>query len=209
MLPTERIIASVSIIWAISALIYQWIKARGKGRIDYSAQAGDPMKGIIYNFTWAMLPSHKETISHHPVKFLIGLIMHIGIFAAILKVLLTLLFPDLGPISPVVMGIILGLSALSGIYLFLRRIFTVEMRAMSCPEDFISILVTTGFILMALANESGLIGPGAFLIYSAILFFYLPLGKLRHALFFFIARAEYGSRLGYRGTYPAKSGVKE
>jgi nitrate reductase gamma subunit len=209
MLLTERIIASVSIIWAISALIYQWIKARGKGRIDYSVQAGNPIKGIIYNFTWAMLPSHKETISRHPVKFLIGVMMHLGIFIAILKVLLLLMFPDMGPIRPVIMGVILGLAALCGIYLFLRRIFTPALRAMSCPEDFLSVLITLGFISMALADEFDLISSGVFLIYSAFLFFYLPLGKLRHALFFFVARAEYGSRLGYRGTYPAKSGVKE
>jgi hypothetical protein len=45
-------------------------------------------------------------------------------------------------------------------------------------------------------------GVAAFLIYAGVLFLYFPLGKLRHAVFFFVARADYGRRLGYRGVYP-------
>ena len=208
MFETERIIVTASIIWAVLALIYQWIKARGAGRKDYSVGAGDPIQGVIYNFTWAMLPRHKETIRNHPVKFLIGVLMHIGVFIAIFKVLLLLFLPELGAVSPVILGIVLGLAAICGFYLFIRRVTSVELKAMSSPEDYISILLTLGFILMALVHELSLIASGVFLIYSAILFFYLPLGKLRHALFFFIARADYGSRLGYRGTYPKKNAAR-
>ncbi|MFH1677183.1 MAG: hypothetical protein ABIC40_09185, partial [bacterium] len=90
----ERIIVLISIAWVILALAYQWIKARGAGRKDYSEKAGSPIKGIIYNFTWAMLPRHKETISKHPVWFTVGVIMHIGILAAIARVIVYLLTPQ-------------------------------------------------------------------------------------------------------------------
>ncbi|MCX6646901.1 MAG: hypothetical protein NTY09_11210 [bacterium] len=218
---TERIIASVSIIWAISALIYQWIKARGKGRIDYSVQAGNPIRGIIYNFTWAMLPSHKETISRHPVWFSIGLLMHIGIFIAIVQVIIDILIPKQymvpiplfpNPIHDVIITglfFILAIASLCAAVLFLKRVFSKTLRYMSSFDDYFSILLVLDFLLAASFRELRIFQWGPFFIHSAILFFYLPLGKLRHALFFFIARAEYGSRLGYRGTYPAKSGVKE
>ena len=40
------------------------------------------------------------------------------------------------------------------------------------------------------------------MIYTGLLLVYLPLGKLRHAVFFFVARGDYGRRLGFRGVYP-------
>ena len=52
-------------------------------------------------------------------------------------------------------------------------------------------------------------GPasGALLLgYAALIFLYLPLGKLRHAVFFFVARGDYGWRLGHRGVYPPAGG---
>ena len=216
----ERIITAISILWVIIALIYQWISARGGGRIDYSAKAGSPIKGIIYNFTWAMLPAHKETISRHPVWFTIGVLMHIGILAAIALVFVDLLTPrpyeiiDVMNLSPIpgiistVLSIIFLIASVCAISLLIKRLGSHEMRAMSSPDDYISILLVMDFLLVALARELGLVYWSIFLIHSAILFFYLPLGKLRHALFFFIARADYGSRLGYRGTYPAKNGAR-
>jgi len=194
---------------AFIALVVQFLLARGKGRVDHSQGVGKPLDGIIYNFTIAMLPSHKETIRNHPFKFAVGLMMHIGVFLSIIKVLLVLIIPDMPPISPIVSAIVLGISVICGFYLFMRRIITKDMRYMSTPDDYISVLLTIGLIISAIAHETGQITSGALLIYSTVLFFYLPLGKLRHALFFFVARADYGSRLGYRGVYSMKNGVSD
>lgn len=209
MLSTEQIIISISIAWAVIGLLVQWILARGGGRKDYSVRAGNPVLGIIYNFTWAMTPAHKETIRLHPVKFIIGILMHVGIFLAILKVLLLLINPSGAPFVPVPVSVILGVALLCGLYLFLRRCYSPDLRLMSSPDDYISIMLSLGLLLAAILHEFGLITNGALLIYASVLFFYLPLGKLSHALFFFIARAEYGARLGYRGTYPVKHSAKE
>ncbi len=202
---TIKILTLLSLLWTILALIVQWVQARGTGRKDFSVKSGDVIRGIIYNFTWAMLPNHKETIRLHPVKFLIGVIMHIGIFIAIAEVIVVLLLPQSKPLFPSVIGTILAAAALCGIYLFVRRIFSITLRAMSSPDDYISILLTLGFLLTALAHEFGILNSTIFLIYSIVLFLYFPLGKLRHAMFFFVARTDYGARMGYRGTYPARS----
>ena len=209
MLETERIITAISIVWAVIILIAQWALARGTGRRDHSVKAGSTVRGVIYNFTWALMPQHKETIRNHPLKFTIGVLMHIGVFIAIAKVLILLVFPRMNPFSPVILGVMLIISSLCGLYLFLRRVFSIELRSMSSPEDYFSILITIAFILVASAHEFGLMSAGIFLLHAAVVFFYLPVGKLKHALFFFIARTDYGIRLGYRGTYPAKSGVNE
>ena len=206
---SERIIVLASIVWAITTMLIQTATARGVGRKDYSVKAGSVIRGIIFNFTWAMLPGHKETMRLHPVKFTIGVLMHIGVFLAIAKVLLLLVSPQMTPFSPIAFGVILGVAALCGFYLFCRRIFSKELRSMSSPEDYLSILITIGFLFAAIAHEFSLMNTGLFLILAAIVFFYMPFGKLKHGWFFFIVRLEYGARLGYRGTYPAKSGAKE
>jgi nitrate reductase gamma subunit len=209
MLITERIAFLASILWTILALIYQVVSARGGGRRDFSVRQGDPVKGVIYNFTCAMTPAHKETISKFPTLFLVGLLMHIGAFIAILKALFILVYPTPIPHSPTILGAILGIASFCGMFLFMRRTTDKELKAFSSPEDYVSILLTLIFIFMALGHEIGSVSSGIYLIYSAILFLYFPLGKLRHAIFFFVARADYGARLGYRGTYPATIEVKK
>ena len=199
----------VGIVWVIAAIILQWTQSRGTGRRDFSVKAGDVLKGVFYNFTYAMLPSHKETVRLHPWKFAIGIVMHIGIFLALAKVLLLLVLPRSGPLSPVVSGAILGLSIVCGLYLFMRRVLSKDLHTMSSPEDYLSVLMTIGFLVIAILHEFGAMASGAYLIGAAVLFFYMPIGKLKHAWFFFIARADYGARLGYRGTYPAKNGAGE
>ena len=206
---TERIIAAVSIAWAVIALLFQLVSARRIGRKDYSVRAGSPIKGVIYNFTWAMLPSHKETMRLHPYLFAVGVLMHIGVILAIVEILLLLVYPDMIFISPIVIGVTFGIPSLCALFLLLRRVFSVNLRSMSSIDDYLSVLITLDFLLAALAHGFGLTGSGVFMVHAALLFFYLPFGKLRHAAFCPVARAEFGALLGYRGTYPAKSGVKE
>ncbi len=209
MFTTERIIAAVSIAWAIMALIFQLVSARGIGHKDYSVRAGSPIKGVIYNFTWAMLPSHKESMRLHPYLFAVGVLMHIGVILAIVEILLLLVYPDMIFIGPIVMGVTFGIPSICALFLFVRRVFSVNLRSMSSIDDYLSILITLDFLLAALAHGFGLTGSGVFMVHATVLFFYLPLGKLRHVAFCPVARAEFGALLGYRGTYPAKSGVRE
>jgi len=204
MYETERIITAISIGWAAIALAVQVVRARGAGRRDYSVRAGSVIQGIIYNFTWAMMPKHKETIRLHMFEFVIGVVMHIGIFLGIIRVIQLIINPQLVRFYPMFWNFIIGLAVLCSFYLLLRRILSAELRKLSIPDDYISILLVFGFLFMDLLTEFRLVSIPIYLIYSSILFFYMPLGKLRHVLFFFVVRAEYGGRLGYRGTYPAK-----
>jgi hypothetical protein len=200
----ERIIALVSILWAVAGLGVQFFKAKGGGRTEYAVKSGNVLQGIIYNFTWAMTPKHKETIRLHMAHFAIGVVMHVGIFVGIIRILLILITPGMTSENPTWLGIYLIIAAGCALYLLFKRISSKETRLMSCPDDYISILLAIDFLLTSMLNGFGIISGDAFLIHATVLFFYLPLGKLRHALFFFVARTEYGARLGYRGVYPFK-----
>ncbi|MFA4986085.1 MAG: hypothetical protein WC712_05830 [Candidatus Brocadiia bacterium] len=199
----ERLAATLCFGWAVIFLLVQYMAARGAAVKDYSTPAGSPLRGMIYAFTTGMLPAHKETVRKHPVKFLIGVTMHGGALFSILVALLLIAFPGMGSIYPPVTIPFLAVCAACGVYLFIRRVFSANLRAMSNFDDYFAAVATAGFIAAAALHEYGTIGTPAFLLISSGLFLYLPLGKLRHALFFFVARADYGRRLGYRGVYPA------
>jgi hypothetical protein len=91
---------------------------------------------------------------------------------------------------------------LAGLYLLLRRTTSPTLRAMNTPDDYIATLASCGLLALAILDSVSAHGHVVLLVYSALLLIYLPLGKLRHAVFFFIARGDYGRRLGYRGVYP-------
>ncbi len=74
---------------------------------------------------------------------------------------------------------------------------------MSAPDDYIAILATCGLLALASGYPIDAASDVVTLIYAVLLFAYLPLGKLRHAVFFFVARGDYGRRLGRRGVYPS------
>jgi uncharacterized membrane protein len=206
MLEMEWILALACISFAMVALAFQCAISWGGGRKDYSVRAGSPARGVLYNFTSAMKPSHKETARLHLFKFAVGVAMHLGILAAIAKLVFLIVNPSFEPWRSVVLGSAFFVAALCGLYLFARRLLTAQLRSISSFDDYFSVLMVVGFLVFAALEELGGVGRPSFYVASAALFFYLPLGKLRHALFFFIARMDYGRRLGHRGVYPPKCG---
>ncbi|HPQ39094.1 MAG TPA: hypothetical protein PLV45_01860 [bacterium] len=201
--------AVASIIWAVVSLLIQWVIAWGGGRKDHSERSGVPQKGMIYNFTVAMLPSHKETVRLHPMKFAAGILMHTGAFIAIFSMILLLAFGKLHPVVTVPGTVILSISLIAAVFLLYRRMTDKTLQAINTPDDVCAIVSTTVYILLALLLHIGIISASIFLFTSALFFLYFPLGKLRHALFFFVARGDYGRRLGYRGVYPVPHKAKQ
>ncbi|MBU0618371.1 MAG: hypothetical protein KKI02_11685 [Planctomycetes bacterium] len=197
-----KVFAALSILWAIIALVIQVIAARGGGRRDYSRRSGSSVRGVVYNFTVAMMPAHKEAVRRHPVKFTIGVVMHLGVILVLLGVVLLLAWPTAGYRVITFVRPLVALSLLAGIYLFVRRVFSKNLRAMSAPDDYFAILATCGLLALASLYPADAQNQVVLLIYAGLLLVYLPLGKLRHAVFFFVARGDYGRRLGYRGVYP-------
>lgn len=203
MLDVTRCFVLLSILWAAIALIAQVAAARGGGREEYGQRSGSPGKGMLHNFTIAMLPWHKETVKHHPGKFAAGVIMHMGVILALADAVAVLIRPTTGLIGVLsYTRWLVACSLVSGVYLFVRRICSRNLRVMSASEDYVSILATCGLLAFALLRSIDSQYQLVFLAYVGLFFVFLPLGKLRHSVFFFVARGDYGRRLGYRSVYP-------
>lgn len=202
---TLRVLAGLTLAWAAVALAVQVVIARGGGRRDFSRRAGRPGSGVLYNFTIAMLPGHKETAKLHPAEFAAGLVLHIGVFAALAEVL-ALLVTGVAPAWFLVPRLLAALGAAAGLGLFVRRVRSPLLRKLSTPDDYLAVLATCGLAMLATLPFPGPASGALLLGYAALIFLYLPLGKLRHAVFFFVARGDYGWRLGHRGVYPPAGG---
>lgn len=202
MLLVLRILVGASFAWAAVALALQVIMARGGGRRDHSRRAGSGVRGIFYGFTTAMHPAHKESARLHPIAFGIGVLMHVGVAAAGLGLVALVVHP---PAGAAVLGAtqpVFVVALLAAVALVVRRHHSITLRAMSTPDDHLAVAATCVLLAAALAAPFGATATLALLVYAVLFLLYLPLGKLRHVVFFFVARGDYARRLGRRGVYP-------
>lgn len=179
--------------WCALLLAAQVLRTRSYGRKKLHAPAsGDPAAGVRYAFTGAMLPWAKESVRMNPGSYAAGMLYHAGIFAAFTSLLLP--FRTLGALALA--------GAIAGAVLLGKRILKAHLRGLSNPDDFVSNGLATGFA--ALAGTAAFVPAAApaRVWGCAALLFYIPLGKIRHCVFFFLSRYHLGAFFGRRGSFP-------
>ncbi|HOE24022.1 MAG TPA: hypothetical protein PKV77_00015 [Bacteroidales bacterium] len=149
-----------------------------------------------------MSPTKKESAYLHLPTYTAGIIYHLGTFLSLLLFIILLAgFTPSGTLS-LVISLLLAVSTLAGLMILVKRFLNNELRSLSNPDDYISNLLVTLFHLMTIA---ALNFEGARIFYfleASLLMLYLPVGKLRHTIYFFAARYHLGYFFGYRGTWP-------
>jgi len=201
-----RVFLAASALWVVAAFAVPLVRL-GRPLRDYSTPAGSGLSGVIYNLTSALAPTRKESVRKHPLIFCLGLVLHAGVLAAFVGVVILL---SNGP-APAYLAAIrpLLLAALfAGVFLLFRRVCSRSLRSLSTVDDYVAIVAVCGFLLAAAVSPHSRAAQTLFAVYSGLLLLYMPLGKLRHAVLFFAVRAEYGWRLGRRGVYPPSRSAK-
>lgn len=188
--------------WAVAALLFQRARAKAYGsRALFSAPAGSPQAGIRYAFTQGMRPDAKESVREHLPSYLAGMAYHVGAFTALAQLVLCLTGVERPMAVFIPMQILLAGGVLGGGSLLLKRVLNPELRGLSHPDDYVSNLLVTVFIALAMSTlHNGL--HTAWHFSAVALLVYLPLGKIRHCLFFFSTRAAFGAFFGRRGVFP-------
>ncbi len=160
---------------------------------------------IAYSFTGAMNPAKKESAFLHLPTYTAGILYHLGSFVSVLILILNLLIPITTGSGFWLLSIFLFVSGICGLAILIKRIVKPSLRSLSNPDDYLSNLLVTLFQLTtALSLIIPTVRPVYFIV-SAILFFWFPVGKLRHAVYFFAARYHLGLFFGRRGVWPPKS----
>lgn len=194
-----------SFLICVISLIGLVLKTFSFGRRPlYAKSQGEGKKGIFYAFVKGMMPWEKESARRHIFSYLAGIFYHGGIFVVFFY--LFSLFISLELRMPVIFlfRILIGLGFICGIGIFIKRIIHIPLRKISCPDDFAANLIVDMFLALALLSTFYPLLKLYFYLLSIVLFLYIPLGKIRHCVFFFYVRILFGLFYGKRGVLPPK-----
>lgn len=171
---------------------------------DYSHKKGNLKAAISYSFTGAMNPLRKESAYLHLPTYTAGILYHSGTFISFALYFLLLFNIEVTDSIKWILICFLTASSLSGSGILVKRIALKKLRHLSNPDDYISNLLVTVFQIFTLIVLVKDTSPYYFLFVS-LLFLYLPIGKLKHSLYYFSARYHLGFFYGWRGIWPLKS----
>jgi cation transport ATPase len=174
---------------------------------DLSKKSGNIAEAELYSYTTAMMPNNKETAYLHIPTFISGIFLHIGTFISLLLfIIFYFIEPNLFPCWLIwASSAVLIIASCFGIALFIKRLALKKLRELSTIDDFISNLLATSFqIFTAIYFILGIPVEIYYYILASILLLYLPVGKLRHVVYFFAARYHLGFFYGWRNAWPPK-----
>jgi len=175
---------------------------------DKSPIKGNISHGITYAFTKGMMPWAKESTRIHMIAYLRGIGFHVGIFTAIGAVIGSPFWTYLPSFLFVTLFWVLTVGAVLGAAGGIMRIAEHNLRGLSLPDDHFAVWLTTLFIMaagLAVVDKAFVI---PMYIISTITFVYIPLGKIRHCLYFFFSRIFFGKFFGRRAVFPHPAVVK-
>ncbi|MBF0360648.1 MAG: hypothetical protein HQK49_06540 [Oligoflexia bacterium] len=215
-LNTITLFSIFSLCWCLIALAVQVYlsKKRRSGSYRYqeysikndSAKYDSAFKAIIYNFTKAMSPFYKESAKLYPVKFFIGLVMHLGIFCSFIYFFLLIIISPSILILPLQLlhffGFFFLLTSMAAVVLLINRVTNIELKEISNFDDYFSITMMICFLASISLNLFGVVSNNVVLAITSFVFLYVPFGKLRHVVFFFLVRVDFAKKMGHRGVYP-------
>jgi hypothetical protein len=198
-----RLAALSASLFAFAGLSILVARTFARGRASYFAPAsGSAARGIGYAFGAGMLPWAKESVTKHLGTYVAGVLYHLGIFAALVTFVLAVIGIGLEPAVRIPAAVILAAGLAAGLALAGRRATSATLRALSVPDDYLANLLTDCFMASALMAAAAPATTPLFLVVAIPFFLYLPLGKVRHCVFFFVSRAFFGAFYGRRGVFP-------
>ena len=197
------ILALVSFSICLLSCLYHFFKIIRLGKpADFTESIGDVSAAVAYSFTGGMSPAKKESAYLHKPTYTAGMIYHVGTFlsfALFFCFLFNIFFSE--TIDLTISGFLI-ISGLCGIGIFIKRLIKKELKSISNPDDFISNFLVTVFQLVTAVNLN--FPTPVYFVLTSILFLYLPLGKLKHTVYFFAARYHLGFFYCKRSVWPPK-----
>ena len=170
----------------------------------YSKPLGKRVPAILYSLTGAMSPAKKETAYLHLPTYTAGILFHLGTFCSFIIIVLQFFNITFGFSG--IIAVFLFITSGSGLFILVKRMVMKKMRSLSNPDDYFSNLLVTLFHLIAGLALIRVVSQPMFFLYGTVLFLYIPVGKLRHTVYFFTSRFHLGLFYGWRGVWPAKKG---
>jgi hypothetical protein len=166
---------------------------------DLSRPRGDARRGILYAFTLGMAPWEKESTRRHWVAYVRGILFHVGTFTAFGVFLLS---PWMGALPAWLRWALFAVTLAGALFGFAgiwMRLSGPNERALSVPDDYFSVFLTSLYGLLAAVSLAWAAALPVFYITGAVLCVYVPFSKIRHCVYFFYSKFFFGKNFGHRG----------
>jgi nitrate reductase gamma subunit len=170
--------------------------------IDRTPAKGSPGRGVAYAFTLGMAPWAKESTRLHAVSYLRGVGFHLAVFLGLAAAAVSPWWPAIPEQVRVGAAVVLALGAILGAAGSIMRLMEPHLRSVSIPDDHFAVAFVTLFLIvtgLALWNAAFTV---PMYVVTALMLAYIPLGKIRHCLYFFVSRVFFGRFVGRRGVLP-------
>ena len=205
----EYELQAIAITWMI---VLYTIKAIQLSRLpmpwEQASQKGDASKGVLHSYASIFMPWSVESSRDHFWRWMGFALYHVGCLVAIVNTFTYTFTPEImTPAVKVIFSILIAPAILIGFIKFYRRVSTPELRHISTPDDYFSLLSLQLFFftgIMALLLNTPFWRTSYYLITAAFLI-YVPFSKISHYIYFFFARFLTGKRYGWRGIIPQPS----
>jgi len=176
--------------------------------MDRSVAKGSVRAGVVYAFTWGMMPWAKESTRRHVIAYTRGVGFHLGIFLGLGVLIASPWLKSIGAEWRIALAVGIGAGALLGFAGFVARFVERNLRALSTRDDYFAVFIVSLFLTSA---SLWLITPATAPIFygvSAIMLVYAPLGKIRHCIYYAYSRLFFGKFVGRRAALPHSQQAK-
>jgi len=202
----EYELQAIALGWMI---IFYTIKAIKLSRLpmpwEQEEKKGNPSKGVMRSYASIFMPWAVESSRDHFWRWLGFALYHVACLVAIVNTFTFTFAPGImTPTVRLVFSILIAPAILIGFMKFYRRLSKPEIRHISTPDDYFSLLSLQLFFftgIMALMLNTPL-WRSSYYIVTAMFLFYVPFSKISHYIYFFFARFLTGKRYGWRGIIP-------
>ncbi|NOZ02939.1 MAG: hypothetical protein GXP54_13780 [Deltaproteobacteria bacterium] len=201
----------------IMAIVYTsrlvWLFRRFKAGKERQGPTGapntTPRKGFLYSWAIIGMPWVMESSRTKPIMYGTFVIFHLGVVLAIAESFIIPYGASMLAANPWLATLIqvsTGAACAVGVFRIIRRVSDSNMRAISSPDDYFSlVLLTVWFAFASLSAPNQGVPEWVLLTYfwmTAFFLLYVPFSKISHYLYYPITRYYLGKSLGNRGVYP-------
>ena len=190
---------------SIFVLLYAvkiWQLARLSAPRELPPARGNLTRAVASSYATVLLPWRMESTRKSWGHWLAFMLYHLGIFVAITATFTIPFVPGVMTASVRWISAVLILCAfLAGLFKLGWRVLRPEMRLISTPDDYFSLIALQVWFVVAIPAIL-LEAPRwllAYFIITALLLIYVPLSKISHYVYWFFSRYLFGMRYGRRG----------
>lgn len=205
----SQIIAVAGLLAGVYGIYGRYVETKRRALpSDQSPLKGSPTHGIAYAFTTGMMPWAKESTRIHMIAYLRGIGFHVGIFLAIGALIVSPFWGLLPQPLLTLLAVALAVGSLLGAAGGMMRVAERNLRGLSLPDDHFAVWLTTLFMAvtaLGVVNEAMRV---PMYVVAGITLAYVPLGKIRHCLYFFFSRTFFGKFFGRRAVYPHPEAIR-